>query len=259
MASWKSSGSTNDSHVQQPLPQNLSVLAVDNALIARLPGSDRAHLLSGAEEVPLALAQVLWRPGEPVTHVYFPIRGFICLIATDPPPSGLEVAMIGREGMLGTQAVLGSDRAPFRAVVHAEGWAWRMPMDVFQQHLSCHPATKQLLDRYVTFRLSQLATLAHCLCYHEVGPRLARWLLMSQDRAGSNRFRVTQEALGSMLGVRRVSVTTAAMALQHRGVIAYHRGDLQVLDRKALEQAACGCYLSDLERYAALFYATHSG
>jgi CRP-like cAMP-binding protein len=234
------------------------VLAVDNALIARLPGSDRAHLLSGAEEVPLALAQVLWRPGEPVAHVYFPIRGFICLIATDPP-SGLEIAMIGREGMLGTQAVLGSDRAPFRAVVQAEGWAWRMPMDVFQQHLSCHPATKQLLDRYVTFRLSQLATLAHCLCYHEVGPRLARWLLMSQDRAGSNRFRVTQEALGSMLGVRRVSVTTAAMALQHRGVIAYHRGDLQVLDRKALEQAACGCYFSDLERYAALFYATHSG
>lgn len=259
MASWESSGSTNDPHLQQLLPQNLSLLAVDNALIARLPGSDRAHLLSGAEEVPLALAQVLWRPGEPVAHVYFPSRGFVCLIATDPPPSGLEIAMIGREGMLGMQAVLGSDRAPFRAVVHAEGRAWRMATDVFQQHLNGHPATKQLLDRYVTFRLNQLATLAHCLCHHEVGPRLARWLLMSQDRVGSNRFWVTQEALGSMLGVRRESVTAAATALQHRGVIAYHRGDLQALDRKALEQAACGCYRSDLARYAALFYATHSG
>jgi CRP-like cAMP-binding protein len=233
--------------------------ATDNALISRLPESDRSHLLAGAEDVALALAQVLWQPGEPLTHVYFPVRGFVCLIATDPSPSGLEMAMIGREGMLGVQAVLGSDRTPFRAMVQGEGRAWRVSTDFFQQHLNDHRATKRLLDRYATFRLNQLATLAHCLCHHEVGPRLARWLLMSQDRAGSHCFRVTQEALGSMLGVRRESVTAAATALQHRGVIVYRRGDLQVLDRGALEQAACGCYRSDLERYAALFYATHSG
>ena len=233
--------------------------ATDNALISQLVESDRSHLLSGAEDVPLALAQVLWQPGEPLAHVYFPVQGFACLIATDPPPLGLEMAMIGREGMLGVQAVLGSDRTPFHAVVQGEGRAWRVATGVFQLYLKRHPATKRLLDRYATFRLNQLATLAHCLCHHEVGPWLARWLLMSQDRAGSNCFRVTQEALGSMLGVRRESVTAAATALQHRSVIAYHCGDLQVLNRVALEQASCSCYRSDLERYAALFHETHSG
>lgn len=233
--------------------------AADNALIARLAEPDRSRLLSVAEDVPLEPSQELWQPGEPLAHVYFPVRGFVCLLAMDPPPSGMEVAMIGREGMLGVQAVLGSNRTPFRAVVQGEGQAWRVATDVFQQHLDRHPATKRLLDRYATFRLSQLATLAHCLCHHEVGPRLARWLLMGQDRADTDRFRVTQEALGSMLGVRRESVTTAAMALQQRGVIAYHRGDLQVLNRKALEQSACNCYGSDLRRYAALFQAARTG
>ncbi|RZI76781.1 MAG: Crp/Fnr family transcriptional regulator [Pseudomonas sp.] len=237
----------------------LSLTNCVNAIIERLSKPDQSHLLSGAEDVPLALSQVLWQPGEPVAHVYFPTQGFVCLIATGPPPSGLEMAMIGREGMVGVQAVLGSDRTPFCAVVQGEGRAWRMATDVFQEHLVRHPASKRLLDRYATFRFNQIATLAHCLCHHEVGPRLARWLLMSQDRAGSNNVQITQEALGSKLGVRRVSVTVAATALQDRGVIAYHRGHLQVLDRMALEQAACDCYRSDLERYAALFYETHSG
>lgn len=166
--------------------------------------------------------------------------------------------MIGREGMWEAQAVLGSDRTPFGAVVQGEGQAWRMARDVFHQHLESHAATKQFMDRYATFRLSQLANLAQCLCYHEVKPRLARWLLMSQDRTGSDHFRVTQEALGSMLGVRRESVTAAATALQHLGVIAYHRGDLHLRDRAALEQDACNCYHSNVERYAALFCETHS-
>lgn len=235
------------------------MLNADNALIAQLAPSARAHLLSSAQDVPLTLAQVLWQPGTPIAHVYFPIRGVVCLFTTDVALLGLEVGMIGREGMVGVQAVLGSEHTPLRVIVQSEGQAWRIATDVFQRHLALFPATKRLLDRYAIFRLNQLATLAHCSRYHEVGPRLARWLLMSQDRISSDRFRVTQEALGDILGVRRVSVTVAAAALQHRGVIAYHRGHVQVLDRLALEQAACGCYRSDCERYTKLFYATHSG
>lgn len=227
--------------------------AVENALIARLTGPGQSHLLASAQEVPLAQAQVLWQPSEPLAYVYFLTQGFVCLTAPSHTALGLEMAMIGREGMLGVQAVLGSDRTPFRAVVQGEGRAWRVPTHLFQQHLVCHPTTKRLLDRYAIFRLNQLATLAQCLCHHEVRPRLARWLLMSQDRVGSDRFRVTQEALGCMLGVRRVSITGAATSLQDHGVIAYHRGDLQVLDRAALEQAACSCYRSDIARYSALF------
>ena len=235
------------------LPRKRTLSAVNNDLIARLPEPDRMHLLSWAQDVPLALSQVLWQPGESIAHVYFPTRGFVCLIATGPSPTGLEVGMVGREGMLGVQAVLGSERTPSGAVVQGHGRACRVATNVFQQHLALYPATKRLLDRYAIFRLNQLATLAQCAHYHEVGPRLARWLLMSQDRAGSNSLRVTQETLGQMLGVRRESVTAAAMALQHRNVIAYHRGDLQVLDRPALELSACRCYRSDLARYAALF------
>lgn len=235
------------------------MLYADNTLIERLPPSAHAHLLSCVQEVPLTLGQVLWQPGMPIAHVYFPARGFVCLITPGAVPAGLEVGMIGREGMVGVQAVLGSERTPFRALVQGDGQAWRVAIDVFQRHLELHPATKQLLDRYAIFRLNQLATLAHCSRYHKVGPRLARWLLMCQDRSASDLLRVTQEDLGAMLGVRRVSVTVAAAALQHRGVIAYHRGNVQVLDRSALEQAACDCYRSDNQRYTALFYATHSG
>jgi CRP-like cAMP-binding protein len=245
--------------LNHPLPGDpLPAVHEDNALIARLAPSDRLDLLAAAQDVPLPLSQVLWQPGEPLAHVYFPIRGFVSLVATAAVPAGLEVAMIGREGMLGVQAVLGVETTPFRALVQGEGRAWRLTTAAFGQHLADHPGTKQLFDRYATFRLNQLATLAQFLCHHEVGPRLARWLLMSQDRAGSDQFPVTQEALGFMLGVRRVSVSNAATALQRGGVIAYHRGQLRVLDRVALERAACGCYRSDLERYVALFHHIHS-
>lgn len=228
-------------------------MAIDNTLLSLLNEGDRLHLLSMAQEVPLALSQVLSQPGEPTAHVYFPTRGLVCLIAAGPALAGLVVTMIGREGMVGMQAALGSMSTPFSAVVQGEGRAWRVPTDAFQQHLARHPATKRLLDHYVTFRLDQLATLAQCLHQHEVGPRLARWLLMCQDRTGSNCLQVTQEALGHGLGVRRASATAAAAALQDRCVIAYHRGNLQVLDRVALERAACGCYRSDIESYRALF------
>lgn len=230
-----------------------------NTLVARLPEPDRMDLVRCAQDVPLAASQVLWQPGEAIDHVYFPTSGLVCLIAPGPAQAGLEVAMVGREGMLGIQTVLGCSSTPFQAMVQGEGRAWRVATDVFRQHLAGHPATKRLLDRYATFRINQLAVRAQCLCQHEVGPRLARWLLMGRDRTGSDRFHVTQEALGRMLGVRRVSVTTAARALQHRGAIAYCRGDLRVLDRSALEQSTCDCYRSDIDHYAALFDHSHPG
>ncbi|RZI75026.1 MAG: Crp/Fnr family transcriptional regulator [Pseudomonas sp.] len=219
---------------------------------------DRSHLLAEAKEVPLTLSQVLWEPDKPMTHVYFPSRGIVSLIATGEAQAGLEVAMIGREGMLGIQAVLDCESSPFFARVQSHGRAWQVPTDVFQHHIASHPATKRLLNRYAAFRLHQLANLAQCLQSHNLERRLARWLLMNQDRADSNQCRVTQDVLGSLLGVRRASVTVAAGALQDRGVIAYDRGNLQILDRKALEHAACNCYFGDLDTYAVLFDKHHS-
>lgn len=220
-----------------------------NALIERLPPAQRASLLAHCRRVPLGGLDVLWRPDRPARFVHFPAGGAVSLVVADEGLSALEVAMVGREGMLGIHAVLGVATPPVRPQVQVEGWAWRADAETFRRHLDASAELKRLLDRYVAVRMNQLATFATCLHGHEVGPRLARWLLMTQDRAGSDRFRTTQENLARMLGVRRASVTEAAGLLQRRGVIAYRRGDLQVLDRPALERAACACYRQDLIDY----------
>jgi CRP-like cAMP-binding protein len=225
---------------------------VDNQLISLISRTERLTLLGLCEKVPLVLSEVLWEPGDETRYVYFPVEGFISLIAIVNGSPALEVGMVGREGMLGAHAVLGVVNAPVRAVVQGQGWAWRVATDVFRNQLAVSPSMRHVLDRYVAVLMSQLTTSATCLRYHEVGPRLARWLLMSQDRARSDRFRMTQEFLAFMLGVRRVSITTAASLLQREGLIEYNRGNLQVLDRAGLEQTACGCYAIDRKGYADL-------
>jgi CRP-like cAMP-binding protein len=226
--------------------------SIDNALIGQLDGAERARFLADCERVPLQKAHNLFHLGETIRDVYFPVDGFVCLFAQEPNTLGMEIAMVGREGMLDVRAVLGVARTAVRACVQGEGSAWRMPADVFQRHLQTSATLKRLLDRYVAVVLSQAATLALCLRYHEVGARLARWLLMCQDRTGANHCRITQASLGTMLGVRRVSITTAANALQQCGAITYQRGEIHLLDRDMLEKQACSCYRTDRESYEGL-------
>lgn len=215
---------------------------LENHLIDLLPRTDRLRFLAACEKVELVLSDVLCVPSEATSHIYFPVAGFISLVAVIEGSPGLEVGMVGREGMLGAQAVLGVDIAPLRAVVQGAGAAWRVTTERFQSQLVASPSLKRVLDRYVSVLMTQLTTSAGCLRFHEVGPRLARWLLMSQDRAQSDNFQMTHEFLAYMLGVRRESVTAAAGVLQHGGLIEYARGDLTVLNRAGLESAACGCY-----------------
>jgi CRP-like cAMP-binding protein len=160
--------------------------------------------------------------------------------------------MVGREGMVGAQLALGVVTAPLRALVQGSGAAWRIATKAFQAELVRSAALQRSLNRYLYVLMGQLATSAACLRYHLIGPRLARWLLMTQDRAHSDTFHVTQEFLAYMLGVRRVGVTAAAGALQRSGLITYTRGELTVLDRAGLEAAACSCYASDRQTYAKL-------
>lgn len=225
---------------------------VENHLIEMLPRGDRRSLLALCDPIQLVLAEVLCEPGEPTRHVYFPIDGFISLVARTDSHPGLEVGMVGREGMLGAQLALGVAAVPLHALVQGPGAAWRMATADFRHELARSAALQRGLNRYVYVLMSQLAASAACLRFHLIGPRLARWLLMSQDRAHSDSFHVTHEFLALMLGVRRVGITTAASALQRSGLIEYHRGDLTVLDRGGLEAMACGCYAADRQAYAKL-------
>jgi CRP-like cAMP-binding protein len=221
-----------------------------NHLIELLPRRDRLRLLGICEPVDLVLADVLCEPGQKTRHVYFPTGGFISLITLIKDSPGLEVGMVGIEGMLGAQLTLGIKITPLRAVVQGAGSAWRIGAAAFQAELVESAALRRSLERYLYVLMAQLATSAACLRFHEIGPRLARWLLMSQDRAHSETFRVTHEFLAYMLGVRRVGITAAASELQRQELIEYRRGELTVLDRKGLEAAACNCYCDDKRVYS---------
>jgi CRP-like cAMP-binding protein len=223
--------------------------AVENRLIELLPRKDRMHLLARCKPVPLVLSEVLCNRGDATRHVYFPIDGFISLLTLTKGHPGLEVGMVGHEGMLGAQLALGVVTAPLRALVQGPGHAWRIGRVAFQAELAGSESLQRGLNRYLYVLMAQLAASAGCLRFHQIGPRLARWLLMTQDRAHADRFHVTHDFLAYMLGVRRVGVTMAAGALQAAGLIEYHRGELTVLERPGLEAAACSCYAADRQSY----------
>lgn len=224
----------------------------ENHLIERLPRGDRHHLLAHCEPVQLDLSDVLCEAGALTRFVYFPVDGFISLVTHADGQPAVEVGMVGREGMLGSQLALGVTVVPVHALVQGAGLAWRIGSRDFRSELERSVALQRDLNRYLYVLMAQQATSAGCLRFHGIGPRLARWLLMSQDRAHADRFRVTHEFIAFMLGVRRVGITQAAGLLQRRGLITYHRGQVTVLDRTGLEAAACSCYGADLRIYAAL-------
>ena len=221
-----------------------------NQLIDRLPKRDRARLLAACEPVRLGLSDVLCEPGQKPQHAYFPTEGFISLITHVDQHPGLEVGMVGCEGMLGAALVLGVNAAPAQAVVQGGGASWRITESAFRRELAASAPLRAHLLRYVYVVVTQMISAAGCLHYHPIGQRLARWLLMSQDRAQGDHFYMTHEFLATMLGVRRVGITLAAGDLHRRGLITYHRGNLSVLDRPGLEAAACGCYARDRALYA---------
>ena len=235
------------------MPSESPSYPAENQLIERLPGADRARLLALCEPVQLALSEVLCEADVPTRHVYFPIDGFISLVAQVDAHPGLEVGMVGREGMLGAHLALGVATSPLRALVQGAGASWRIAVAPFRRELARSTALRHQLDRYAYVLMSQMVSSAGCLHFHLIGPRLARWLLMSHDRAPGDRFHVTHEFLAYMLGVRRVGVTVAAGELQRRRLISYHRGELTVLDRSGLEAAACSCYAASRQAYAGQF------
>lgn len=220
-----------------------------NQLLVALPTAERDRFLADCTLENLVFGTVLYKQGDRMRHVYFPTEGFISMLITVDRHSTLEVGMIGSEGMCGFALNLGGNVSSLRALVQGTGAAWRMKTATFRRHLEDMPALRQVLGRYVHVVLGQLSQAAACLRFHVVEKRLARWLLMTQDRAHATSFGVTQEFLAYMLGVRRSGVTTAAGILQSHKLIRYTRGNMTILNRKGLEAAACSCYRLDLDSY----------
>lgn len=222
---------------------------VVNRLIDGLPGQQRDQLLSLCEPVDLQFGDILGDSDSPVSHVYFPLTGFISLVSPSNGHKALEMGIIGYEGMLGATLRLGIDTLPMQGVVQGSGTALTVTAAQFRSQLRKSPALGQMLDRYLFVLIEQLAQTATCNCFHEVQSRLARWLLLTHDRAHGDRFHLTHIFLAGMLGVRRSAVTIAAGELQNKGLIRYSRGRISVLSRDGLEAASCECYAASIRSY----------
>jgi CRP-like cAMP-binding protein len=224
--------------------QSTRIAPPANDLIEALPRRDREHLLAGCERVPLVSSDVIAEAGQGIREVYFPMAGFVSLLTPSDDCASLAVGLVGREGMIGIALMLGVDVSPLRALVQGTGTALRMEAAPFLREVAGSDALRRELNRYLYVSTVQLAQTAACTHFHLLEERLARWLLMTRDRAHADEFHLTHELIAMMLGVRRVGVTKAAGGLQRRRLIRYHRGSMTILDRTGLEAAACGCYRS---------------
>lgn len=225
-------------------------MPLENHLIESLSPRDRTQLLAACSPHVLVRGETVGTAGEPTRHVHFPTSGFVSLVAHRPGSNGVAVAMVGSEGMLGGHLVLGESEMPLRAIVQGAGSALRADTADFLRLVEHGPGLRRLVGRYLYVGAAQLAGLALCLRFHGLDARLARWMLMSQDRVAGDSFTVTHEMLAQMLGVRRAGVTRAAIDLQAQGLIRYARGAVTVLDRAGMRAAACSCYGSDQALYA---------
>jgi CRP-like cAMP-binding protein len=213
-----------------------------NRLLAALPKDEYRRLLSNLEPFPLIFGEVIYEPGDLIRHVYFPTSGIISLLATVEDRATLEVGLVGREGMVGLPTFMGVKTSRNRAVVQGVGAAMRMKASAFIKESDNGGSLPRLLRRYTHSRLTQIVQGATCNRFHPIEARLARWLLMTHDRMGTDAFQLTQEFLSNMLGVRREGVNKAAGALQRQHLISYSRGTLTTLNRAGLEAVACQCY-----------------
>ena len=225
------------------MASDMSVLpGNNNRLLSMLPPEIAERLQPHIEVVDLALRQNLYRANEPITDVYFPSTAVCSLVLTLDDDTLIEIATVGREGMVGLPAFLGASSIPGDAFCQVAGRALRLPADVLRREASAHGQLHDLLQRYTQAHINQIAQSAACGRAHSIDERCARWLLITHDQVGADQFHLTQQFLALMLGVRRAGVNAAASILQRAGYIRYSRGVITVTDRPGLESASCSCY-----------------
>jgi len=222
---------------------------ITNYLLQLISAKNRHILLQHCDVVQLQFADVLCKPHQRYRYLYFPLSGFISLVTKLEGHKPLEMGLIGNEGMLGVTLALGVSTAPMQAVVQGKGTAWRIDIADLQKILLICPQLQHVLQQYLYVQMSQLSQSAACAHFHQLSPRLARWLLMSHDRAHSDQFFLTHQFLADMLGVRRSGITVAAGVMQQQQFIRYSRGTITILDRQSLQNMACECYQAGLDDY----------
>lgn len=216
---------------------------VFNDLLASLPSDDLRRLMPSFDLIPLVLKDVLHEAGDPIDHVYFPGGGFCSELSVLTSGEMVEVATIGREGMVGIFATGDGEPSPSVSMVQAASdICYRLPAARFREEMDRRGSFHALLTRYMHAHVGLIMQSTACNAVHNVEQRLARWLLMAHDRVGLNDFPLTQEFLAMMLGVTRPSVTLVAGTLQKAGLITYRRGRITIVDREKLESASCECY-----------------
>jgi CRP-like cAMP-binding protein len=213
-----------------------------NRILAALPPKAQRRVLSALARVELPLGRVLYQSGTTSRQVYFPNDCVVSLVAVADRGGGLEVGLVGAEGMIGIPLALGVSTSPVTAMVQGAGSALCMSAARFGRELKRNPPLRRELDRCAYVAMATAMQVAVCNKEHLLQARLARWLLMTRDRVGSDEFRFTQQFIALMLGVRRTGVTVAAGELQRRNLIRYSRGRVQILDSKRLRAASCSCY-----------------
>lgn len=213
-----------------------------NHLVAALPNAVRSRLEGHFQEIELVLGDVLYESGTTMRHVVFPTNSIVSLLYVMEDGSSAEIAVVGKEGVVGISLFMGGESTVSRAVVQSAGWGYKVAAKSVKEEFNRHTEMMVLFLRYTQSLITQMAQTAVCNRHHSIDQQLCRWLLLSLDRLNSNQLVMTQELIANMLGVRREGVTEAAGKLQDLGVISYRRGVILIIDRANLERLSCECY-----------------
>jgi CRP-like cAMP-binding protein len=220
----------------------MAVTALSNAILASLDQSESVTLESAAQYIPLERGALIAEAGQPAPYIYFPTRGVLSLVGTTAAGGTVELAIVGNEGVASISAILGRNWLPFRVVAQVPGQALRVPTEVVAQIVSdCGPLHHRLLE-YAHQMIAQVAQSAICNRFHTAKQRLARWLLMTADRAATTELQLTHEFISYMVGGPRSAVTEAACDLRESGAIDYRRGLIVIRDAAKLKEQSCECY-----------------
>ena len=230
---------------------------LSNILIDALPDASRRKLIVQLARINIPLRTSLYEPDEAPKYVHFLTSGIASVVATTSDGSTVEVGTIGREGAPQGLHLLGSVPVPTRCFMQIAGTGLRMEFAVLQRLFDSDEALRKVILAYAQYQTLMLGQVAGCNRLHEAESRLARWLLMIQDRTANSLLKLTQEFVGEMIGSQRTTVSEVAGALQERGLIEYARGTIRILDRVGLEKTACGCYPVTRRLLSSLYQLAH--